>query len=115
MEDDHIPKKLLFGWLPQCHPAHGTKLRWRDKARQGLKKFNTAESSWFEVAQERCPWRAQCRLGLDVCTEKQVHMDRARHNVRQEEATTTVVAEYVCNRSFCRCQGIARHKCQTTN
>ena len=26
MGDDRIPKKLLFRWLPQTWPAHGTKL-----------------------------------------------------------------------------------------
>ena len=57
--------------------------------RQDLKKFNIAESSWFQVAQERGPWRVQCRLGLDVRTEKRVHMDRARRNARQEETTTS--------------------------
>ena len=44
-------------------------------------------------------------------------MNRARCNARQEETTTTVVAEYVCNichRSFRRCQDIARYKCQTS-
>ena len=44
-------------------------------------------------------------------------MNRARCNARQEETTTTVVAEYVyniCHRSFHRCQDIARYKCQTS-
>ena len=36
-EWDRIPKKLLFGWLPQTRPAHGAKLRWRDKVRQDLR------------------------------------------------------------------------------
>ena len=31
MPDDRIPKKISFGWLPQTRPAHGVKLRWRDK------------------------------------------------------------------------------------
>ena len=34
---------------------------------------NVAESNWFQMAQERGPWRAQFRLGLNACTEKQVH------------------------------------------
>jgi len=31
MSDTRHLKKLLFGWFPQKRPAHGTKLRWRDK------------------------------------------------------------------------------------
>ena len=25
----------VFGWLPQHCPRHGTKLRWRDRAKEG--------------------------------------------------------------------------------
>ena len=28
-EDCRLPKRLMFGWLPQKRPAHGTKQRWR--------------------------------------------------------------------------------------
>ena len=43
MSGDRIPKKLLFGWLPQTRPAHGAELRWRDKVRQDLKRFSIPE------------------------------------------------------------------------
>ena len=39
MEDDRLPKKILFGWLPQKRPAHGAKMRWRDKVRKDLKNL----------------------------------------------------------------------------
>ncbi len=29
------------GWLPQTRPAHGPRLRWRDKIRQDLKGFKS--------------------------------------------------------------------------
>ena len=28
MPDDHIPKRILSGWLPRAQPAHGVKLWW---------------------------------------------------------------------------------------
>ena len=59
MDEDHLPQKLLFGWLPQHHPAYETKLRWKDKVRQDLKRFGIDEASWFRVAQERGHWRAR--------------------------------------------------------
>jgi len=31
MSDDHLPKQLLFGWLPRRTPPHRAKLHWRDK------------------------------------------------------------------------------------
>ena len=39
MDDLSLPKHLLFGWFPNPHPAHGVKLRWRDKVRRDLKTF----------------------------------------------------------------------------
>ena len=51
MDDSSLPKKILFGWLPQCRPQHGTKLRWRD--RKDMKKFGIDESGWFAKALDR--------------------------------------------------------------
>ena len=42
MADDCILKRILFGWLPQTRPAHGVKLRWRDKVKQTLRAFPSA-------------------------------------------------------------------------
>ena len=53
MPDTRHPKKLLFGWLSQKRPAHGVRLRWRDKVRQDLKKCGIRESSWYMEAQDR--------------------------------------------------------------
>ena len=36
MDDLSLPKHLLFGWFPNLHPAHGVKLRWRDKVKIGF-------------------------------------------------------------------------------
>ncbi len=66
MEDDRIPKKRLSGWSPQRCLAHGTKLRWRVKVREDLKRFGVNEGSWFHAAHERAMWRAQCREVLNV-------------------------------------------------
>ena len=35
-----MPRKLLFRWLLQRRLAHRTKKKYRDKTRQGLKKFD---------------------------------------------------------------------------
>ena len=47
MSDSRTPKRLLFGWFTQKHPAHGVKLRWRDKVRQDLKSVSIPETSWY--------------------------------------------------------------------
>ena len=70
MEDCRLPKRLMFGWLPQKRPAHGTKQRWRDRVRKDLKQFRIEESSWYHEAQDRDQWRAVCKEGLTTCTEE---------------------------------------------
>ena len=70
IEEDHLPKKFLFGWLPQHHPAHGPKIRWRHRVKKDLQKRNIMESSWFCAAQDRGLWRLKCRKGLEACTTK---------------------------------------------
>ncbi len=50
MKEERVQKKLLFGWLPQWSPAHGTKMRWRDRVRKDLKKFGVSERCWYSEA-----------------------------------------------------------------
>ena len=51
MEGDRVPKKVLFGWLPQPRPLHGTKMRWQDRVRKDLRKFDI-DKTWYTEAQE---------------------------------------------------------------
>ena len=55
MPDDRLPKQLLFGWLPQTRPAHGPRLRWKDRVRSDLTLLHVPE--WYKSAQERQEWR----------------------------------------------------------
>ena len=117
MEDIRLPKRLLFGWLPQCRPAHGTKLRRRDRVRKDLKRFHIDERIWYRIAKERGHWRAECREGLSKCTEESLEKDRMKREaaaVSTSESTSTsaLILCDTCRRSFRRRQDIARHKCQ---
>ena len=116
MDDTRLPKKLLFGWLPQRRPAHRTKQRWRDKVRKDLKQFNIEEESWFRAAQERAQWRAACREGLSTRVRERLRAERARRGgspVVIGPTASQLVCD-TCHRSFRRQEDISRHKCQTT-
>ena len=91
--NERFPKTLLFGWLPQCRPAHGVKMRWRDRARKDLKRFGVAETSWYQMAQERCVWRGKYREGLEAAMEKQVEADKLRKETLRAgvQATATTL------------------------
>ena len=54
MDEDRIPKQLLFGWLPQTRPAHGPRLRWKDHVTEDLKKLGV--SDWYLLSQDRVQW-----------------------------------------------------------
>ena len=45
VSDNRMPKRILFDWLAQKHPAHGVKLQWRDKVRQDFKSLSINDSS----------------------------------------------------------------------
>ncbi len=68
MDDHRLPKKKLFGWLPQRRPAHGTRMRWRDCVRKDLNRFNIDDRKWYQLAQDRSGWRRSCRTGLEDVT-----------------------------------------------
>ena len=118
MKDCRLPKRLMFGWLPQKRPAHGTKQRWRDRVRKDLKQFRIEESSWFQVAQDRDQWRAVCTEGLTTCTEERQKKETNTCGPLAVASTSGPAAPPLvcptCSRSFRRKQDIARHKCQTT-
>ena len=122
MDEDRISKRMLFGWLPQRRPAHGTKMRWRDRVR---KKFGIEEGSWYKVAQERGGWRGRCRVGLEDATEKRIQEDELKKRRKPAELSSEVSSQTgeatalpfkcdTCQRTFRRRQDIARHKCVTT-
>ena len=49
MQEDRIPKRLLFGCLSHQRSMHGYKLRWRDGIRKALKRFKIDEGRWYEM------------------------------------------------------------------
>ena len=117
MSEERIPKKVLFGWLPQRRPPHGTKMRWRDRVRKDLKKFSIEESTWFKECQERAVWQQKCRDRLKEATKKRLAEDEKRRDaaVRGYAADNTrPLTCGTCQRSFRRSQDIARHRCVTT-
>ena len=123
MEDHRLPKKVLFGWLPQQRPAHGTKMRLHDHVRKDLKKFGIEESGWYCLAQDRRDWRIGCRMGLEPVTDARLERDEVRRRACVDgstggNASVTSAKPYQCNsceRSFRQPQDIARHKCVTTH
>ena len=73
MDDSYLPKKLLFGGLPQQRPVHGTEQRWRDKVRKDLKQRRETSSMWHRT-------EGNGEVCLTVCTEERPRKERSRHD-----------------------------------
>ena len=57
MSDDRLPKKLLFGWLPQRRPAHEPQLRWRGRVTAHLKQLGVAYFAGQGSMEKHLPFR----------------------------------------------------------
>lgn len=90
MPEERLPKKLLFGWLPQTRPAHGPRLRWKDRVADDLKRLNIHD--WYAVAQDRAQWRGATRTVTEAPPVKAFPCS-------------------ACGRSFKSSTGRTRHKC----
>ena len=137
MQDNRMPKKVLFGWLPRTRPAYGPRRRWRDLASHDLKYLDLAGTHWYEAALSRLEWRTLCSDALEVAqdqrsrrttpSQRQVHCrqcqrwfrreaDKARHKCSQERQQPIchqrgAVQCSVCHRWFRSRGGLAVHRC----
>ena len=104
MEHSRIPKQLLFGELEKKRPRHGTKRRWRDVATSDIKEVNISDG-WYDLAQDRKAWRAQCDDGLSSLVEKH-HSGWPSGPNTQDRAN---FHQCQCGRSFRRKGDLTRH------
>ena len=96
MDDERLPKKMLFGELRKKRACHGTKKRWRDQPSGDWQAIGLKEG-WYQVCQDRTEWRQQCHEGVDEvasCRKKNIC---AANSQSQER---TFVCE--CDRTFSR-------------
>ena len=55
MDDDRLPKQILFAEGVAPRPRHGPKKRWRDSVMGDLQPLGVSDG-WFVLAQEREQW-----------------------------------------------------------
>ena len=93
MENDRIPKAILFGLLSGKRSAHRPKKTWRDCARLDVHQL----PDWHQVAtSSRRDWR-QFYLGL--------------HDKDNSDTDRLSVSCRTCRREFRRLGDLKRHKC----
>ena len=77
MDEDRMPKLMLFCWLPQTHTQGGIRRRWKDVAHCDLRAIAMSDEKWYDADLSRTSWRETYSVGLDAVrpiyhTQKQV-------------------------------------------
>ena len=88
MQDNCMPKKVLFGWLSK---PRSPRRRWRDLASCDLKYLDLNCTHFYEAALSRQEWRSLCSDGLKVAQHQQS---------RQPPISQSQVQCYHCQRSM---------------
>ena len=55
MEDERLPKQVVFGELRKKRPCHGVKKRWRDQVSKDLEAIGLRDD-WYQLSQDRQGW-----------------------------------------------------------
>ena len=50
MDEDRMPKQMMFGWLPQARPQGGPRRRWRDVICCDLRAIAMSDKDWYDAA-----------------------------------------------------------------
>lgn len=88
MNDDRLPKRLLFGELLATRPRHGPRKRWRDVVSSDLTVLDLTASSWYAAAQDRQSWRTLCQQKKDRIEEPRVACPACHRDFRRQSDLT---------------------------
>ena len=110
MQDNRIPKKVLFVWLPKTRPACGPQRRWRDLVSHDLKYLDLAGTHWYEAVLSRLEWRTLCSNALKVAqdqrsrritpSQRQMHCRQYQRWFRREADKAQHSADRSANNSY---------------
>ena len=101
MEDDRLPKQILYGELAiGARRAGGQRKRHKDHVKTVLKKFEIPPDSLETYAADRPGWRAKCHEGAKKCEKKVNERMRLRRQRRHRLQNQNVAPEnggFPCN------------------
>ena len=98
MDDDRLPKQLLYGELAQGkRNAGGQKKRYRDQTLRILKTCQIDHKQLEELANNRTNWRSTVYKHLRQHEEDRISWLKERRQKRKESKITTSTTEHVCS------------------
>ena len=92
MEDDRLPKKVLFGEMRKKRACHGPKKRWRDQMSGDLLALGMKEE-WYQLCQDRKEWAVRCREGVNEVASCRKKNTCAANRQSQEKTLCVCVEE----------------------
>ena len=83
MEDNRIPKAILYGELSQGRRRVGRPLlRFTDACKRDMKDFQIPHDKWEALADDRLQWRACLHVGMKACEEMRLRRWNQRRKKR---------------------------------
>ena len=101
MQDERMPKRMMFARLQTTRPAGGTQQRWKDCVQHDL-RFMELEDGWSHLAQQRDKWHST--------TEGAVRKWEAEKNAKEKEGYEQKKAGSGVKCSFRGCGFIAKNE-----
>ena len=90
MDDDRIPKKLLYGELAEGKRSHGgQKKRYKDTLKATLKDCKIDPAHWEEKALDRSAWRQTSKAGVTQYEADRITEQKRKREVRKASTATT--------------------------
>ena len=107
MNDDRIPKKLMYGELENGkRNVGGQKLRFKDVAKRHLKAMEIDVSNWEQLATDRISWRSSLHSGKNTIQRKII---AASNLNRYRRHNPGLVACPFCEKTFHTERGLLQH------
>ena len=108
MENNRIPKQLLYGELEEGkRRVGGQKLRYKDVVKRHLKAANIDVNSWEELAADRISWRRCLYNGRQTIQRKFVAASDLRHYRRHNPGSHPC---HICGSMFHTARGMLQHQ-----
>ena len=90
MDDNRIPKKLLYGELTEGKRSHGgQKKRFKDTLKATLKDCQIDPDHWEELALDRSAWRQKTKAGVKQFEANRIAEQKRKREVRKSRSTST--------------------------
>lgn len=113
MNDERIPKALLYGQLKGCSRRAGRpRIRYKDNLKHHLKSINMDLKTWEADATNRPLWRSKCRAYVKQFEENRIAAAKEKRAARKfgKPLANAVFACIKCDQRFLTRSGLLSHQ-----